>query len=208
MDWKMLQEIMDKVKGMDQTQKRMLRMMRVLKRKGRNTRRKLDSFIRKGEEAEGLKIDTNDNVEKCTYAHQQVHQVSQANDKFNVNLYDKIIQDRLIKPDNLIISAFSVSTMLLLLASGAKGKTQGEIIDGLQFLRFYPFGPIYPFGEGYRCILPQLESDDFTLSAANGIFLQRGFSPKVKFLDAEREFFHSEILETNFARPKSAAKRI
>ena len=109
--------------------------------------------------------------------------------------------------------------MLTILAVGAKNKTQDEIIQALHLWpdvtypshrRNHPRkkGSIQPLSDGYRCLLPQLESNDFPLSVANGIFLHRGFNPKVEFLDATIKHFHSEVMQTDFEEPKNSAREI
>ena len=100
------------------------------------------------------------------------------------------------------MSASSVSTVLAMLGVGARGETLKQMTDAL----FLPHGRAA--GTGYRCLLPQLESKDFTLAVANKIFLGKGFSPKESFLDIVRNDFNSEVAEVNFKRKKKAARTI
>ena len=53
-----------------------------------------------------------------------------------------------------------------------------------------------------------MESENFTLSIANKIFLGVNFSPKETFLSQIREDFSSEVSEIDFAKSKKAATTI
>ena len=59
-----------------------------------------------------------------------------------------------------------------------------------------------------RCLLPQLVSENFTLSIANKIFLGVKFSPKESFLSQVRDDFFSNVTEVNFGKSKKAAGTI
>ena len=61
---------------------------------------------------------------------------------------------------------------------------------------------------GAMCILPQLKSKNFTLAAANRIFIRKGFSPKAPFLHKVRKFFYSRVGEADFEDSAKAAKEI
>ena len=130
MDRTMLKEMMAKIKKMDQTDKKMLRMIRGLKRRGQEMRRKLKSLIREKENGVQEKQDV---VNECSDG---VDMIAQANDRFSVDLYRLVQYQKstcrsICRQRNVIVSAYSVSTVLTMLAVGAKNKTQDEIIQAL-----------------------------------------------------------------------------
>ena len=128
--------------------------------------------------------------------------VANASNRFSIDMYKEVLKEKSPKAGNLAISSSSVSTVLAMLRVGARGETSKQMTDVL----FLPHGRAA--STGYRCLLPQLESDDFTLAVASKIFLGMGFSPKESFLSIVRKDFYSEVAEVDFARKKKAAKTI
>ena len=142
--------------------------------------------------------------------------VANASNRFSFDMYKEVLKEKSPKGEmsslvaklvgkpgeNLVISASSVSTVLAMLGFGARGETLKQMTDAL----FLPHDRAA--STGYRCLLPQLESKDFTLAVANKIFLGIGFSPKESFLDIVRNDFNSEVAEVNFKRKEKAARTI
>ena len=62
------------------------------------------------------------------------------------------------------------------------------------------------------CLLSSLESDDFSISLSQHMFLQEGKSPKDDFLNTMDKFFHTgqvaPVGEIDFGNPRKAAKKI
>ena len=150
---------------------------------------------------------------------------------FSHLMYNKIIELGSTtgekKIENLVVSGFSVSSVLAMLVQGAdgtwselvnmgkedwvkgpKGSTLTQIYNCLHYscLLYLPAVPkaLIPFrtdsNRAFRCLLPQLNSsENFDLKVANKIFIMKGFNPRKEFMDTLRDDFYSEVGETDFA---------
>ena len=104
-------------------------------------------------------------------------------------------------PKNVLMSAFSVFTVLSMLRVGAQGEMRKQITEKL-------FLPSRTTNNGLRCLLPKLKSKDFTLAVANRIYIRKGLNPKSSFLDKVRKNFYSRVGETDFGNSAKAAREI
>ena len=130
---------------------------------------------------------------------QEEKSVALSNEKFSRKLYHLLR----IKNQNLVFSPFSISTVMAMLSTGARGKTLEEIKKGL----FFPPSPTLQVG--YKSIIPTLRStDDFTIKTANKLFIKKDFSILRKFQQILSRSFQSSIQEIDFGDPKSAANEI
>ena len=110
-----------------------------------------------------------------------IQAVVEENNYFSFDLCKEAIK-------NLVMSASSVSTVLAMLVAGAEGNTLMQIRNSLNL----PEGSTTH--DGYRCLLPQLSSNDFDLNVANGIFVMEGFRPKMTFLETVQGSYYSSVI--------------
>ena len=129
-----------------------------------------------------------------------IEAVVEASNDFSFELYKEAnnVNDK----ENLVMSASSVSTVLAMLMAGAEGKTLMQIKNSLNL------NQASVAHVGYRCLLPQLSSDDFDLNVANRIFVMEGFSPKTTFLEMVAGNYFSSVGEIDFASNQMAANMI
>merc|ERR1719186_1180970 len=91
---------------------------------------------------------------------EEVKSVAASNEQFSTKLYDVLKKDE----GNLIMSPFSVSSVMAMVSAGAGGNTLQQIRSGLSF----PSPSSLQLG--YKDTIPALRStDNFTLEAANTI---------------------------------------
>merc|ERR1719283_343166 len=90
-----------------------------------------------------------------------------------------------------------------MVSAGAKGETLVEIQAGMNF-------PIQDdLNMGYSDTLPVLKSNEnFTLEAANSVFVQKGFSLLSSYEDTLHQYFHATINPTDFQQADKAARFI
>ena len=141
--------------------------------------------------------------------------VADASNNFSVEMYKEALREKdprdgflfgLFRssgksPKNVVMSAFSVFTVLSMLRVGAQGDTRKQITEKLAL-------PGRAANNGHRCLLPKLKSKDFTLAVANRIYIRKGFNPKSSFLDKVRKNFYSRVGETDFEKSTQAAREI
>merc|ERR1719244_1593645 len=101
------------------------------------------------------------------------------------------------------MSPFSVSAVMAMLSSGAKRSTLDQITTGMSF----------PNSEtlqlGYSGIIPALRTNkNFTLEAANSLFVQSGHKLLPKYKNIINKHYDATIQSTDFNQPKSAARMI
>jgi serpin B len=104
---------------------------------------------------------------------------------------------------NVILSPFSISTCLSLVAMGATGKTAEEIISVLKYNGLAR----EELAENYKTILASL-SDAKSLKIANKVYLQQKYSLHPKFNELATKHFYSEAELLDFAKNVEAAKSI
>merc|ERR1719153_1358315 len=125
--------------------------------------------------------------------------VNHSNDKFSTKLYNLLRR----KYQNLVFSPFSISTVMAMLSTGARGETLHQINKGL----FFPPSPILQ--AEYKNIIPAIRStEDFTIEIANKVFVKKNFSILRNFQEILRNSFHSNIQSMNFEDSKAAADTI
>ena len=125
--------------------------------------------------------------------------VTHSNDKFSTKLYDLLRKEY----QNLVFSPFSISAVMAMLSTGARGQTLDQIKKGL----FFP--PSSTLQAEYRNIIPSIRStEDFTIEIANKVFVNKNFSILRNFKEILRNSFHSNIQNMDFEDSKAAADTI
>ena len=96
----------------------------------------------------------------------QTKTVFHSNAKFSPKLYDLLRK----KYQNLVFSPLSISAVMAMLSTGARGKTLKQIEKGL----FIP--PSHTLQADYKNTIPAIRStDDFTIEIANKVFVKKNF---------------------------------
>merc|ERR1711970_228401 len=129
----------------------------------------------------------------------QVAAVATGNTVFGSRLYQQLKDE----PGNIIMSPFSVSGVMAMVAAGAGGDTLSQVQQGMSF----------PSSEelalGYKDAIPALRTNEnFTLEAANSIFAQSGFAILDAYRETLHQHFHAAIHETDYSDGKASAKLI
>ena len=105
--------------------------------------------------------------------------------------------------ENLVMSSYSVSSVLSMILHGAKGRTQAQLAQGLGL------SEERNFQQGYKEILSALKSNgDFTLNAANRIYHSTDSFLGQDFIQSVKHYFLAEPVGTDFGKPEEARNAI
>ncbi|MCE2399935.1 serpin family protein [Candidatus Poribacteria bacterium] len=128
--------------------------------------------------------------------------VPMANTKFGFNLFNAIWETE--QNQNIFISPFSVSTALTMTLNGAAGETEQAMVDTLQ-LQGIDSDSI---NSSYAQLQQTLQTADskVTLTIANSLWGNEGFSFKSDFLQRNTQFFKAEISILDFLDPNSLTR--
>ena len=119
-----------------------------------------------------------------------------ANANFALALFKK-----LVKSENLIMSPYSVSSVLSQLCLGAEGETASQLKEGL---RLKDFDVVK---NGFKNFLTQLKTDD-ALSSANRIYYDANYVFDKAFIKSTQEFFLAEPVGMDFGQAVQSATAI
>ena len=128
-----------------------------------------------------------------------VKEVQEGNKNFNIKLYKQITKDHL---GNMVISPFSVESVMSMVLSGASGETANQIRSGLSLPEDKHLLP------GLNEILEVLTNADdtnFTLKTANRVYTQEGFTLQSDFLETNKNHYFS-LPETIDFKQKDKAR--
>jgi len=129
----------------------------------------------------------------------EVEIVAGSNSKFGLSFYDKLRKE----DGNLIMSPFSVSSVMGMLSMGARDSTFNQIQEALAF----PSRSALQLG--YRDAIPALRSTvNFTLEAANSIFTKKDSNILPEFEQLLHENFHASAQHVDFTESQKAARMI
>ncbi len=122
-----------------------------------------------------------------------------ANTKFGFDLFNEIRKNEQDK--NIFISPFSVSVALAMTLNGASGETEQAMIDTLQLQDI----DTNSINSSYSQLQQTLQASDpkVTLTIANSLWGNEGFSFKSDFLQRNTQFFNAEISILDFLDPSS-----
>jgi len=124
-----------------------------------------------------------------------IQSVAFSNEKFSWAIYNVMKAEQ----ENLIMSPFSVSCVMAMVSTGAKGKTLQQI----QAAFFFPSSPSLQLG--YQQAIPTIRSTDiFIMEAANTIFAMVDFPFLPEFEEILTRNFHSSIQRVVFGDPDVA----
>lgn len=129
-----------------------------------------------------------------------VEAVAKANSDFTKNLYAQLLSSQ---SGNMIMSSYSVSSVVSMALVGARGATADQMRKGLSL----------PADEhlhnGYKEVLPLLKSNEnFTLDTANKMFVHEGYKLLDEFLQTTKTHFFASPETTNFGDSEAARSQI
>ena len=110
--------------------------------------------------------------------------------------FGNVLFKTLAKPDeNLIMSSYSVSSVLNMILPGAKGRTASQIKQGLAIQDFDVVK------NGFKDVLTLLKTNEsFTLNAANRIYYSDDNFLDKSYIQSTKEFFLAEPISMNFGQ--------
>ena len=104
---------------------------------------------------------------------------------------------------NMVMSPYSVSSVMAMVSLGAMGDTLEEIREGIEFPEEKELV------EGYSNVFKRLKGNkNFTLETANKLFVQEKFQLLEDFIKVIKKSFYSDVTQTNFAEEEVARKLI
>ncbi|XP_005390449.1 PREDICTED: serpin A11 [Chinchilla lanigera] len=133
------------------------------------------------------------------------HKVVPTITNFALRLYKQLAART---PGNTLFSPVSISSTLALLALGAHGDTQTEILEGLGFnLTETPSPDIH---QGFQSLLRTLDlpSPKFELKVGNSLFLDKQLKPQQRFLDSVKELYGAVAFSANFTDSATTGRQI
>ena len=151
--------------------------------------------------------DDNDKDGDLNFDKEAVEVVANANTNFGNALFKVLAK---AKPkENLIMSSFSVSTVLNMLLNGAKGRTASQLKKGLTLIkerkRWVGNSDVVKNGfedivkNGFKDALTLLKTNEsFTLNAANRIYHHVLYSFDKSYIQSTQEFFLAEPIGMDF----------
>jgi serpin B len=131
-----------------------------------------------------------------------VNKVQEGNKNFNIKLYKQISKDH---KGNMVISPFSIQSVMSMALSGASGETANQIRSGLSLPEDKHLLP------GMNEILQVLNYKDdtnFTLKTANRLYTQEGFNFRSDFLDINKKHYFSLPEAVDFKQKNKARNTI
>ena len=131
-----------------------------------------------------------------------VKAIAKANQDFRAKLYPALAKSKGEK-ENLFFSSFSVSSVLGMTFAGAKGATAEQLQAGLAL----PADDKDILHAGFEGLFSALQSNEnFTLDAANRLFVANNFKLLEDFLKVTAAHFKAEAENVDFAANSEAAR--
>lgn len=116
---------------------------------------------------------------------------------FGVNIFKSIAKQK--NMGNFLVSPFSLSLDLAMLAPGAEGKTYKELVKGLGFEGF----TTSQIGEYYSAVIKDDSSDPETIfKTANATWINTGCVPKVKdtYVEEVESLYNASVKSMDFRK--------
>jgi len=117
-------------------------------------------------------------------------QLAAANTKFFINLYKSIN-----KPDNVLVSPYSIFSGLSLLQLATKGETKAQYEEVLQYGKDSSSAIHHQARDILQSLhrLSKLSNETFVLNTANNVFLDSSFDVKTLYQSQVQCYYHSNI---------------
>ena len=120
-----------------------------------------------------------------------VKKIEESNRNFNVKLYDLVVHRN---KENVVVSPFSIQSVLSMVLSGASGETANQIRAKLSL-------PLDEYLFSGMCEILNVmnrKEENFTLKAANRLYIQNGIHLRPKYLDFNQRTYLSIPEYINF----------
>ena len=130
-----------------------------------------------------------------------VKKIEDSNKYFSIKLYDHIAHSN---NNNVVVSPFSIQSVLSMVLSGAAGETANQIRFGLSL-------PEDKFlHSGLSDILTSMgdKNENFTLKAANRLYIQNGFHLRPRFLAFNQRTYQAVPETVDFQEVEKARQAI
>ncbi|CAH0596282.1 unnamed protein product [Chrysodeixis includens] len=108
-----------------------------------------------------------------------------------------------VQPGNVVLSPFSITTLLALLQQGALGQTQEQITAALQMTSVNSASAYSKISQDIK-----KRSSRNILKTGNSIFIANGFSINPDFKTVAQNSFDSDVTPLSYNRPEMAAQEI
>jgi len=134
-----------------------------------------------------------------------------SNTKFDAKVLNKLLQVPQHKT-NVIVSSWSITSVLSLLAQGADKNTKKQIVQGLEY-GDYPVSPNDVLELGYATTTQDLMSsvasnENITLDLANRMYVSNHFELAQQLSQVAKQYYGSEPESVDFAMSDAVAKKI
>lgn len=138
------------------------------------------------------------------------NQITKGNNEFALNLYSQIKNLPEIKKaeGNLFFSPYSISTALAMTYTGARANTAKEMADVLKFPPLKLEEIASAFGELQKQLQADKETSGYQLNVANALWGQKGYGFLPEFIEINKKYFGSGLIELDFPQPDAARKTI
>ncbi|XP_063803633.1 alpha-1-antiproteinase-like [Pseudophryne corroboree] len=135
-----------------------------------------------------------------------IHQITPYNANFTYKIFSHLAAK--YPTGNLFFSPLSISYAISMLSLGAKSQTHSQILEGLGFSTSGL--PAEDIHMGFHLLLHVLNrsNDDVQLSLANALFVNKDIKLLETFRDDARNYYHSEIVPTDFQNTEEAKNQI
>ncbi|XP_072377537.1 serpin B11-like [Diabrotica undecimpunctata] len=137
------------------------------------------------------------------YEYDQLDSVVKAHNEFTIDAYQELV--KIFNGSNFMVSGLSAEIALSLLANGARGETQYELLEGLRL----PYD-IENVNKAYANITSRLKINQtrIKLLSANKIYLAQNFLIKNQFHDIAVKIYDAEVQNLDFNNSEEAADTI
>ena len=143
-------------------------------------------------------MDISANPEEFEDEEEALHSAAVSNENFSCALYNVMKEQ-----ENLIMSPFSISCVVAMVSTGARGNTLQQIQSA------FFFKSNHSLQIGYQQIIPAIRStDNFIMETANTIFAMEDFSLLPEYEEILTRNFHSSIQRVDFGDTVVSARMI
>merc|ERR1712004_772595 len=131
-----------------------------------------------------------------------VASIAKSNANFGIDLFSTVAKPE----ENLIMSSYSVSSVLSMILHGAGGNTALELRQGLALTEDKDYAV---YKEGFKDVLNLLKSNEnFTLNAANRIYHSTDNHVDKSYITSTQEYFLADPQGLDFSKAQEASNTI